>query len=391
MKHSTKTLVDLLRAAGSLDDPIMEAAFREVPREHFLPKLTPEEVYVDQAIVTKSTPSGIAVSSSSQPSMMLQMLKQLQLGPGHNVLEIGTGTGYNAAIMKHIVGPTGKVTTIEIDADIAQQAERNLQKAHALDVKVVNNDGAQGYAPRAAYDRIICTAGIWDVPKIWINQLKSRGILVTPIQMGGAQVSAAFHLGEDGTLFSEQNLPCRFVYLRGIASAPEITKRIGSTSLTIIADNVERMDPAAIHLLLSADHDRCTLQGVLENREFWFGFVPYAILNRPSGSMIAVYFVGHETQSYGMEGTGVAMFMPASAVFLSDNGNMEAHCFAGADAVLALENIFLEWRSLKSPDLRSLRLHLIPKTQDRPDVDVGRVYTRHDHYLHAWLDVKQPR
>src|SRR4051812_10370955 len=96
-------LVDQMKSGGHLASRSIEAAFRAVPRHLFLPDNPLEEVYRDQAIATKSLQERV-VSSSSQPTMMAIMLQQLDLRPGQRVLEIGAGTGYNAALMARIVG-----------------------------------------------------------------------------------------------------------------------------------------------------------------------------------------------------------------------------------------------------------------------------------------------
>src|SRR2546428_12794983 len=100
-----QALVDSLKASGCIRTPLVEAAFRAVPRHLFLPGTPLDLVYSDEAIPTKRF-DGATVSSSSQPAIMAFMLEQLQLEPGHRVLEVGAGTGYNAALMGHIVGET---------------------------------------------------------------------------------------------------------------------------------------------------------------------------------------------------------------------------------------------------------------------------------------------
>ena len=110
--------------------------------------------------------------------MMAIMLRQLRLRKGDNVLEIGAGTGYNAAIMQPIVGDQGHVTSVEIDQEVAEIARTNLQHAAMTHVNIATGDGIQGYAPRAAYDRILATAAIWDLPRAWVRQLRPSGRLV---------------------------------------------------------------------------------------------------------------------------------------------------------------------------------------------------------------------
>src|SRR5579859_6035322 len=118
-------LVEQLIRAGNIRTEAVEAAFRAVPRHVFLPELAAEEAYRDEAIPTKFL-NGSAISSSSQPAIMAIMLEQLELQPGQRVLEIGAGTGYNAALIAHIVGETGQVVTIDIDEDIVADARTHL-------------------------------------------------------------------------------------------------------------------------------------------------------------------------------------------------------------------------------------------------------------------------
>ncbi|MEO1289432.1 MAG: rRNA adenine N-6-methyltransferase family protein, partial [Chloroflexota bacterium] len=195
-------MLQSMRRDGVLNSSDVDAAFSAVPRHLFLPDISIEKVYENRAIGLKKDGAGLLTSSSSQPSMMAIMLNQLQLQTGDNILEIGTASGYNAAIMQHIVGKSGTVTTVEIDNDLAETARKNLQRAHMSRVMVVNADGAQGYSPRAAYDHIVVTVGVWDIPSVWFSQLKLKGSLVAPIVLDGVQVSATFKPMSDGTFLS---------------------------------------------------------------------------------------------------------------------------------------------------------------------------------------------
>ena len=144
-----QAFVDQLKSKGVLTVQGIEAAFRAVPRHLFLPDVEPEKVYCDDAIVTKYA-DGMVISSSSQPSLMAIMLEQLQLEPGHRVLEIGAGTGYNAALMAHVVGTSGQVVTIDIDEDIVENARAHLAAAGFDVVQVICADGGLGYPACAA-------------------------------------------------------------------------------------------------------------------------------------------------------------------------------------------------------------------------------------------------
>lgn len=121
-------LADQLLASGRADAAV-EAAFRAVPRHTFLPEMDPVEAYQDRAVVIKSDSEGLPVSASTQPTMTAVMLSQLGLAAGHRVLEIGTGTGYNAALIARIVGDQKSVVTIDVVPDLIGQARVNLTAA----------------------------------------------------------------------------------------------------------------------------------------------------------------------------------------------------------------------------------------------------------------------
>src|SRR6202022_2513641 len=107
-------LVAELRARGALHDPRVAEAFARVPRHVFVPDVSPEEVYADRSIAIKLE-DGIPISSSSQPAIMAEMLEMLAVREGDRVLEIGAGSGYNAAPIAELAGPSGYVQTLDID------------------------------------------------------------------------------------------------------------------------------------------------------------------------------------------------------------------------------------------------------------------------------------
>ncbi|RMG98592.1 MAG: methyltransferase, FxLD system [Chloroflexi bacterium] len=222
-----QTLIDQLIQSQNLTSPRIEAAFRAIPRHIFLPNIPLETAYSDQAIPTKYE-NGRAISSSTQPSMMAIMLEQLDLQEGHRVLEIGAGTGYNAAIMAWLVGSSGQVTTVDLDADTAETARTNLTNAGFPQVKVVQADGMLGYAPNAPYDRIILTVGGWDIPECWLEQLAPNGRIVLPLSFNGPQLSIAFDK-HPTHLESVSVRPCGFMRIRGPMAEPSRQWALGPT------------------------------------------------------------------------------------------------------------------------------------------------------------------
>jgi len=209
-------------AANHIGSDLVADALWTVPRHLFLPDLPPEVAYRDDAIVTKRDADGLAISSSSQPGIMAIMLDQLDLVPGHRVLEIGAGTGYNAALMRHIVGPSGRVVSVDIDSDLAALARSHLASAGYPDVTVVCADGAEGWAAYAPYDRLIATVGVSDLAPAWLAQVTPEARIVVPLDVGGTQLSVAF--GRSGGHWASRSLaPCGFIRMRGTLAGPEQT------------------------------------------------------------------------------------------------------------------------------------------------------------------------
>jgi protein-L-isoaspartate(D-aspartate) O-methyltransferase len=182
-----RDLVRRLRGAGHLRDDRVASAFSAVPRELFLAAHAQRhglaEVYRDDAIVTRRDPAtGHPTSSSSQPAIMARMLEMLGVGPGDRVLEIGAGTGYNAALLAQLVGGGGAVTSVELDADVAVDARRALLSAKSQ-ARVEMGDGSAGWPPAAPVDAIVATASVDRIPRAWFDQVRPGGRLVVPLRI----------------------------------------------------------------------------------------------------------------------------------------------------------------------------------------------------------------
>ena len=179
-------LVSELRSRGVIRSDSVAAAFSTVPRERFIPEVVAEQgleaAYQDRAFPTKHDRRGMPISSSSQPAMMAEMLELLELAPGQHVLEIGAGTGYNAAVLSQIVGPKGRVTTIDIDPEISRRAKEAL-RTNGSRADVRHGDGRAGFAKSQPYDRIIVTASAELIQPAWLEQLKVGGRIIVPLRL----------------------------------------------------------------------------------------------------------------------------------------------------------------------------------------------------------------
>ncbi len=249
-------LVAALKSEGKLSSPLVEAAFKQVPRHPFIDQFFLLEtndrrvqwrqvqrstvqntdawlraVYTNQPVVTAFDEYNTPTSSSSSPDAMAFMLEALQLTPGMRLLEIGTGTGYNAALLAHIVGDPHNIFTVEIDDALARRAQSILDQVAGEGITVYSGDGLRGYAPGAPYDRIIATGSYHKVPLDWLDQLQPGGILVMNLRG---------HLGACAFLKIVKAGPRRTAYGAFLAGSDFMELRDTQTLSHRVADLVTR-------------------------------------------------------------------------------------------------------------------------------------------------------
>jgi protein-L-isoaspartate(D-aspartate) O-methyltransferase len=236
------------------------AALRTVPRHLFTPGAPLARAYEDiyTSVITKTDEHGVSLSSVSAPWTVAGMLAQLDVRPGQSVLEIGSG-GYQAALLRELVGPHGSVTTLDIDPDVIARARACLDRAGYGDVRTVCADGEDGAPGYGRFDRIIVAVQAWDIPPAWTGQLTPDGRLVAPLLTRGVSRSWALDRAA-GHLVSRGHGPAGFVPMQG---AGKYRRR------SVLADQ------AGVRLWgdEAADVDRHALPGVLttERSEAWTG------------------------------------------------------------------------------------------------------------------------
>ncbi|RJS88567.1 protein-L-isoaspartate(D-aspartate) O-methyltransferase [Candidatus Bathyarchaeota archaeon] len=172
-----RRMVERYRAQGYIKSEEMARAMLAVPREEFMDPSYIQYAYYDQPFPIP----GDGRQTISAPYMYPIFYEALEIRKGEKVLEIGAGSGYGAALARELVGPTGKVVSVEINKVTYEFARSNLQRTGYTDVILVLGDGSLGYEPEAPYDKICVTASCPEVPPPLIEQLKAPGRLIAPV------------------------------------------------------------------------------------------------------------------------------------------------------------------------------------------------------------------
>lgn len=371
-------LVDTLRASGVLRDPEVERALRTVPRHLFLPGVTLNAAYADDAVPTRWS-DGVPISSASQPAIVAIMLEQLRAQPGMRVLEIGAGTGYNAALLAELVGPSGAVTTLDIDRDIVDEAAEHLVASGYGQVRAVVGDGALGWATGAPYDRIILTVGAGDIAPAWFDQLMDGGLLVLPLWLGGGQASVAMRK-RAGVFTSESVAPCGFMRLRGQeASSERVVKLPGGRQL--FAEHAEEIAGEVAALLRTRPRRRLWSRPVLPalQRLGVSGHRVVAVFTQRRGRR------RQRTQSrqglfvVGPDGPSLALFANTQPIVL----------YFGSDAAEhALQAVASMSSSAHATPIEQWRIIAHPVGSAPATVPVGALRVARSHFVYdIWLDL----
>lgn len=198
-------LIRNLREEGWLRTARVISAFRKMRREDFVPPRYRDAAYVDEPL-----PIGLGQTISA-PSMVAIMTELLETKPGDKILEVGAGSGYQAAILSWLVK---KVYTVEFDPHLARQAEDNLSKAGCKNVEVIVGDGSKGYPKAKPFDKIIITCATPDIPGALKDQLRPGGILIAPVGPPHSQILTSLRKRSDGGFEEKNHMYCVFVPLR---------------------------------------------------------------------------------------------------------------------------------------------------------------------------------
>jgi protein-L-isoaspartate(D-aspartate) O-methyltransferase len=167
-------LISYLKNSRYLTDNNVESAFRNTPRHKFVPESELDCAYYNEPLPIMKN------QTISQPGVVSRMTEWLDVKRGQNILEIGTGSGWQSGILSYLVGD-GIVYSIELHQELVKFAQENLKKLKIKNVHVILGDGSMGYAKESPYDRIIITAACTGIPLPLLEQLKEGGLLLAPV------------------------------------------------------------------------------------------------------------------------------------------------------------------------------------------------------------------
>lgn len=175
LEAENEKLIEHIKNIGYLKSKQLEDALRKIPRHLFVPETIKHLAYRD-------TPLSIGYNQTiSQPSTVVAMTEALDVKMNQKILEVGTGSGWQGAILSYLVGEKGFVYTIEVIKELAEFAKKNIKKLKIKNVEIFVKDGSLGLKEKAPFDRIIVTAAAPEVPKPYLEQLKVDGVIVIPV------------------------------------------------------------------------------------------------------------------------------------------------------------------------------------------------------------------
>lgn len=362
-----RALADRLEKAGVLTTPQWRAAVEAVPRELFLnpgvflpvdggrwrsvtavgadPAEWAQTTYSDQSLTTQldghltadqaaGLVTGVPTSSSTTPVTVVGMIEKLDVEDGHQVLEIGTGTGYSSALMCHRLGEDN-VTTVEVDPEVAARADDALETA-GFSTWTVTGDGLLGHPRRAPYDRVIATCAVRRIPHTWIRQTKPGGIILAtvgswPYGTGLAKIT----VGEDGTAEGRIIGRSSFMQARSQAAVP-VSGDLSARTAYVDSERKTKVPPVMLEEWMPAFLAQLAAPGA------------QLVRAATSDGDQLLYVFDSERESF--------------AEFTADGGGWSVR--QGGPVALwdDIEQALTAWQDAGSPDITAVRLHITTRS-----------------------------
>lgn len=290
--------------------------------------------------------NGIAPSTISEPSLVLLMLQMLNLKKGHKVFELGAGSGWNAALISNIVGEKGHVYSIEIIPEIGKLASENIKKLKITNATIVSTDGGDCYEEESPYDRMIFTAGTYDIPYSFYKQLKNNGLLLAIIKIKGGGDNLFLLKKKKDYLEAIDSLPCEFVPLTG-------------------KYQVKNMEPIWINQIKNWNELK---KNIVSKKIFWWGgkknngltwgtmaFRSYLSITEPN--FIALKYVNHKIPLFNQIHFGIYLKNENSLAVFKDHNII---CYGNNKAKNKIYEHLNEWVKTGMPSSTCFKLKIYP-------------------------------
>jgi protein-L-isoaspartate(D-aspartate) O-methyltransferase len=331
-------------SGGPLRDRVDEGALRDNDAD---PIGELADIYSDAVMIHVDASGGRLPSTNSQPSYVLWLLHLLDLQPGQRVLEIGSGSGWLAAVMARLVGKGGHVTGVEIIPGLAAQSQADLARLGTDNVSVLAADGAEGHAAGAPFDRVMTTAASWDLPAVLFDQVAEGGRALVPVELhgGGCQVTVLRREGE--RFVAERAVEGWFVPLRG-RGQERPALRVALAELPFW-EEISGLPPRRVPLPLAMGWDGAAGSAVIAFRAF---------LGRTAAGF-AIFSEGDPPEPrpwLPAEPFGI-LNQSERSVALWSRGELLA--YGGASAMRALAQAYADWTSYGLPGLAGFALQVV--------------------------------
>ncbi|HUT73585.1 MAG TPA: methyltransferase domain-containing protein [Armatimonadota bacterium] len=382
-RHFVNRLADELVANGAVVSAPVEAAFRKVPRHLFIDRakawfdegkewrgVVCDHQHPDPQVLDRIYRNDVIQISdsatSSEPGCMAWMLEDLGLRPRMKVLEVGTGSGYNAALLAEIVGDPSLVYSVEVDEQLARSAKRHLEEAGYHDATVVTGDGAKGYVPGAPYDAIIVTCGCNDLAPAWVEQVTKDGTVLFPLHFAPAGDPTLLVRRTEGELRGHFT---RLIYF------------VNCTSELLPPPTLPRIMDMAEALALSPEQAQLgfRLPVSVEGRDHGYSFVMFMLANLTPDE----HLVAH----HGMA-TGIADTAARQACALTAEHALTA--VGGRQVLERFRAIARRWEELGCPRLQEYAITVRAAGMATDGESRVGVFTRRYHDYLLTLDEVAP-
>jgi protein-L-isoaspartate(D-aspartate) O-methyltransferase len=367
--------VEQLKETGWIQSEAVEAAFRRVPRHLLIEKVysgkrdKPDILEIDPAnpdhlaMIYSNRPLLIRwypnFSSSSEPALVAQMLEFLALQPGMRVLEVGAGSGYNAALMAELVSDPGLITTLDVQEELVEHTRRRLAAAGYGGVQVLAQDGFYGYESNAPYDRIVATVGCSDLSPLWAAQLAPDGFMLIPLSHGGAWHCPLVNLAKEGDRIVGRVVGfSSFMVIRGSEFPHDLWSFSSDEEEGRLAHHIRTAQPETEYPLFPELKD--------------FPDSGFRLLAELAGLYEFHYFLALHTRQAFVCWKGTGLGDEQGFVLLNKEGSIQLYNERAPARYEELERVYRQWLALGRPRMADYHMEFVPRLATRePEQDRG--------------------